>query len=166
MELEKNTVTEIARREQRQDVLHDDLIEQFDLNKGHDSVRSAERSSIELLKSRGFLLNEKWDKVFTIDAVVSDFDSVSFLVDCVLDREKGILGEKVFERKLLPKDLRIKIGLQLQIKVFEKSGSTRIDFLNGEGVIELDFFEKQERIDQIDELDLLDPADEDFFKRS
>jgi hypothetical protein len=95
----------------------------------------------QLFSNRGFVLNENWKNTKNIESRILKADQNLVTCECVIDKENKIFETRVFPRELFGHIKKVTFGTLVMVVVKSKIGSSRIDIINGENMINKSTFD-------------------------
>lgn len=93
--------------------------------------------------------NENWDVNEIIQGKILSFDENEVYVDCLIDFEKNVIQSRKFPISLFNNLSKIDKNKPVLIKTKLKPGAIRIDVYSGEGIVNLEVFEMNEKWDSL-----------------
>src|ERR1035437_5215664 len=95
----------------------------------------------ELFKMKGFIGNEHWEKTLNISSRIASFNNDYGICACLIDNEKKIFRQRSFPRYLFNHIENIKSKPYVLLSIQSKTGSTRIDVIKGNNLVNKKAFE-------------------------
>tara|TARA_R110000868_G_scaffold720_4_gene5238 strand:- start:1873 stop:2439 length:567 start_codon:yes stop_codon:yes gene_type:complete len=102
-----------------------------------------------LLIGRDFISNETWEKINTIQGRIASFNNIKVFVDCLIDKENKIFEHREFARFFFEHLDELSEKKPIIIKTKINPGSSRIDIYPGEGIVNLELFEINDKWEQL-----------------
>ncbi len=104
----------------------------------------------QLLNTRSFLSNEPWDKVQNIHSRVLKISKDMVTCECLIDKEKNIFENRNFPKYLFNHIEKLNNNPYIILTIKSKTGSTRIDILDGEKLVDKKRFELKDSWDDLE----------------
>lgn len=122
-----------------------------------DSLTKAYEFSLEdssaflknVLRGKETILNENWVVNENIQGKILSFNENEVYVDCLIDPEKNVIQSRKFPITLFNNLTKIDKNKPVLIKTRLKPGAIRIDVYSGEGIVNLDVFEINDKWDSL-----------------
>jgi len=102
-----------------------------------------------VLRGKETILNENWDFNENIQGKILSFNENEVYVDCLIDLEKNVIQSRKFPITLFNNLAKIDKNKPVLIKTRLKPGAIRIDVYSGEGIVNLDVFEINDKWDSL-----------------
>jgi len=113
----------------------------------------------ELFKTKGFIAQENWEKTINVNSKIIQSNSDYIICECLIDREKRIFEKRSFPKHLFEHIENIKKKPFVVLSIKTKIGSTRIDVIKGEHLVDKKAFELNEEWEKIEGKDFNQPLD-------
>ncbi|MGE0562770.1 MAG: hypothetical protein AB7O47_13205 [Flavobacteriales bacterium] len=170
IKISKSDINEISKDES------DDVLKSFapldtqfnfvkvDYNESKITEKLSSESEVDIshniFKNRDVILNEKWDDVQSIQGKIVHYTKDFVYVDCLRN-----VNERLFEHREFPIHLfqnlhSLTKGTPVIIKSSIKKGSFRIDIYDGKGMVNLELFKLNEKLDLLTQSGLDTPLTE------
>lgn len=129
------------------------------ITNGVDEAFDAGTLALRVLDQKGISLNEKWDHIDTIHGIIRTVSVHAITVECMIDRDS-----LEFELNTFPRSLFTNLGEPLHgkpiiLRLSTKPGSSRIDIVDGAGIISLENFQFRDDIADLEDANLDKPFD-------
>lgn len=98
-----------------------------------------------VLRGKETVLNENWEVNENIQGKILSFDQNEVYVDCLIDLEKSVIQSRRFPINLFKNLSKIDKNKPVLIKTRLKPGAIRIDVYSGEGIVNLEVFEVNDK---------------------
>lgn len=119
----------------------EDLIEEL-FSQEFVEEEDREEKYVGNLQRKSFKEKEKpWRTIVHIDARIVEVNKKDIHLDCLLDPEKNIVEERVFDRSLFEGHIPVEIGQLVILILMERPGEQRIVVKNGKGIVDEEPFE-------------------------
>ncbi|AYN69074.1 hypothetical protein D1013_17660 [Euzebyella marina] len=112
------------------------------------------------LKLRGFVENEEWTTKISIQSRVVEIDNSQIKCDCLVDQTERVFELRIFDKSLFDHIETLSVGSPILLKIYSKPGSSRIDVLDGEKIVDDSLFDLGDVYSNIEGKGL----DKPFFK--
>ncbi|MDD3878140.1 MAG: hypothetical protein PHT69_16090 [Bacteroidales bacterium] len=122
----------------------------FDKETSFEPIIDYKKYITESFKSRGFISSEKWDKTFNISSKIISYDKQIVVCECLIDKENNIFESRTFPRNLFDHIDDFSKSPYVLLTIKSKIGSTRIDVIRGEGIVNKEAFKLKDNWDRID----------------
>jgi len=132
---------------------------QEDLKKANDVSTGENSIIVELIKMKGFIGNEHWEKTLNISSRIANFNNDYVVCECLIDKEKKIFEQRSFPRYLFNHIENIKSNPYVLLSIQSKTGSTRIDVIKGNNLVDKKAFELKDEWDNLDGKGFNQPLD-------
>lgn len=114
----------------------------------------------ELFKIRGFITNETWEKTINVDSKIISKDKNSVVCECLIDRTNNLFEKMIFPSHIFSHIENYKVNPYVILSIKSKTGSTRIDVIKGEGLVDKKAFELNEEWEKLDGKDFNQPLNQ------
>jgi hypothetical protein len=127
-------------------------------------LETASRSSEDIMSSfdftnRGFVSSEAWVNVEIFNSKVLEVNKEKVTCECLVDQENLLFQTRVFSREMFLHIKKISASMLVQIVVKSKPGSSRIDIIDGKGIVDKRLFELNHLWDGLKDSNLGKPID-------
>lgn len=95
----------------------------------------------QIFRNRGVIANEQWVDVITIPSKVISIDEHQISCECSIDIDNDKFETRSFPKELFSNIPNLDINSPIFIKINYKPGSSRIDVLDGKGIVDMNIFE-------------------------
>jgi hypothetical protein len=113
----------------------------------------------ELFKTRIFIANENWEKTINVSSKIIQRDKNSVICECLIDKANLIFEKMSFPAHIFSHIDNYKTNPFVMLSIKSKVGSTRIDVIKGEGLVDKKAFELNEEWEKLDGEDFNQPLD-------
>lgn len=146
---------------QKEDSLASEKEKKVDVRKSTDISLDDNYQQIiyELFKNRIFMAYENWDKTINVNSKIIQSSKDFVICECLVDKEHNIFEKMSFPRHLFNHIEDLKINPYVILTIQSKTGSTRIDVINGEKLVDKKVFELNEEWAELDDKDFNKPLD-------
>ncbi|RWY53881.1 hypothetical protein [Mucilaginibacter gilvus] len=104
----------------------------------------------DLFKSRAVIINEKWANIVNLQALVVSFNNDLVQCECLIDKEQKIFQTRSFPAVVFESIDHLKKGQPVLISIKSKSGSIRIDVVDGKNFVDLSLFEMNDSWERLE----------------
>ena len=108
---------------------------------------------------KGFIANEHWEKTLNISSRIASFNNDYVLCECLIDKENKIFEQRSFPRYLFNHIENIKSNPYVLLSIQSKTGSTRIDVIKGNNLVDKKAFELKDEWENLDGKSFNQPLD-------
>ncbi|MFH0756353.1 MAG: hypothetical protein V2B15_03600 [Bacteroidota bacterium] len=124
----------------------EDLIASTEIGRDYPNFNYME----ELIKTRGFINNEGWEKTININSRILHRGDKKVICECLIDKEN-----KRFERMSFPSNIFSHLDKSIKnpyvmLSISSKPGSTRIDVLKGDGLVDIEAFKLKDKWEKLE----------------
>ncbi len=115
----------------------------FEVEKQNESILN------QIFINRGFVANEQWVDLIKIPSRVIQIENNQVICECSIDLDDDLFETRGFPIELFSNIPKLGINSPIFIKICSKPGSSRIDVLDGRGIVDMDIFELKEGWDKL-----------------
>lgn len=129
------------------------LVDQRLLSQLESTVKSEYIQNLETFKHRGFIANEGWAETINFQGQIDKVEGDLVSCSCLIDKDTLYFESRYFPKFLFGhlKDLAKRPFVFITIQ--SKHGSSRIDIVNGEALVNKKYFETKEKLDRLRDMD-------------
>lgn len=109
--------------------------------------------SLSELQQRGFVTNESWESIEQIQAKIIQSNKEIVHCECLLDKETLFFQVRKFPISLFS-HLELYNGKPIIIKIRNKAGASRMDILEGKGIVNTDLFDLNDSWEELRDSEL------------
>ena len=103
----------------------------------------------QTFRNKGFVFNEQWADIIKIPSRVIQVNKSNVICECSIDSDSDIFECKSFPHELFSNISELKENAPVFIKISSKPGSSRIDVLDGRGIVDMSIFQLKDGWDDL-----------------